>query len=146
MGLKVRRLEVDFLTYPTERVDIAQTIIRNLIEEDRDFTVMKVHSEHGFTIKRILLSIEGKEAEDKWNSIKSRMERSVIEEIASSLDRNLEGAKLHIRFDKQKLLLKDLSLFKGGYGGAVKLIIHYYKPYSVKDLFSEVLDDLLAGK
>jgi len=146
MGLKVKRLEIDFLTYPTERADTAQMILRNLIEEDRDFTVMKVHSDRGFTIKRIMLSMEGKEALDKWNSIKNRMDRSVVEDIASSLDKSLEGAKLHIRLDKQELVLNKLSLFRGGYGGVVKLIVHYHKPYSAKDLLSEVLDDLLACK
>ncbi|MGB9631315.1 MAG: RNA-binding domain-containing protein [Candidatus Methanodesulfokora sp.] len=146
MGLKVKKLEIDFLTYPTEKVDIAQTIVRNLIEEDRDFTVMKVHSDRGFTIRRILLSIEGDEAENKWNSIKNRMGRPVIEEIASSLDKSLEGAKLHIRLDKQELLFNRISLFKGGYGGAVKLIVYYFKPYSAKDILPKVLDDLLAAK
>ena len=146
MGLKVKKLEIDFLTYPTEKADIAQTIVRNLIEEDRDFTVMKVHSDHGFTIRRVLLTIEGDEAENKWNSIKSRMERPMVEEIAGSLNRSLEGAKLHIRLDKQDLLLNKLSLFRGGYGGTVKLVVHYFKPYSAKDILPKVLDDLLANK
>ncbi|AHC51022.1 hypothetical protein SUSAZ_02800 [Sulfolobus acidocaldarius SUSAZ] len=127
--MKISEISISVFCHETENKDRILSSISSFFNiQSNDFVSRVVQGYYGNRIIVTEIKIKGKLAIEAFNKLINALDKADLVILISTLNTRLDGTKLHIRVDKQRLIYDNKIYLKEG-DDVIKIIISFKERY-----------------